>query len=164
MIPLLLLGGNCMAQNQFSSTIQIIIQGNIIKNDTIYADELAKMKDNKLKDIAIRNHLGEYKFTMHGIRGIALTEILKNIELDHSSPKDWSRYSFWIEANDGYKVCFSWNELFNNTVGEQVYLLTQENYKPINNNENSIALISLSDKMSGRRYVKRLEKITVLYQ
>lgn len=164
LIPLLFIGGQSLAQSKFPPTKQIVITGNIIKNDTINFNDLKQYKDLKIKDIKITNHLGAYRSTLTDLRGILLTNILSDITLDQENPKEWSRYVFWIEANDGYKVSFSWNELFNNEVGKHVYLITQEGNKNLDEMENELAIISTTDQMTGRRFVKRVQKITVMYQ
>ena len=53
LIPLLFIGGQSLAQSKFPPTKQIVITGNIIKNDTINFNDLKQYKDLKIKDIKI---------------------------------------------------------------------------------------------------------------
>lgn len=63
-------------------------------------------------------------------------------------------------ASDGYKVVFSWNELYNTDIGKTVYLLTQIDGKPLKDLEQRMVLC-VADFKSGRRYVKSLDRIEV---
>jgi len=72
-----------------------------------------------------------------------------------------SEYYFVCIASDNYKVVFSWNEIFNSDTGKSVYIITAQDGKPATGLDNRIALVSPKDQMTGRRYVKGLQKIVV---
>jgi len=55
----------------------------------------------------------------------------------------------------------SWNEIFNSNTGNSVYILTAQDGKPDSALDNRIALVSPKDQMTGRRYVKSLQKIVI---
>jgi hypothetical protein len=55
----------------------------------------------------------------------------------------------------------SWNEIFNSNTGNSVYILTEQDGKPASALDNRIALVSPKDQMTGRRYVKSLQKIVI---
>jgi len=77
------------------------------------------------------------------------------------TPKVLSEYYFVCIASDNYKVVFSWNEIFNSDTGKSVYIITAQDGKPATGLDNRIALVSPKDQMTGRRYVKGLQKIVV---
>ena len=77
------------------------------------------------------------------------------------TPKVLSEYYFVCIASDNYKAVFSWNEIFNNDTGKSVYIITEQDGKPATALDNRIALVSPKDQMTGRRYVKGLQKIVV---
>ena len=64
-------------------------------------------------------------------------------------------------ATDGYKVVFSWNEIFNNALGQEIYIIVEKNGTGVEKLEDRITIITPTDNMTGRRYVKSLKKITV---
>jgi len=66
-----------------------------------------------------------------------------------------------LTASDGYKSVYSWNELFNSDIGNHVYLLTALNGKTLDQLDDRIAVVSLSDIFAGRRHLKGLTKIEV---
>jgi len=72
-----------------------------------------------------------------------------------------SEYYFVCIASDNYKVVFSWNEIFNTDTGKSVYIITSQDGKPAAETDTRIALISPKDQMTGRRYVKGLQRIVV---
>lgn len=112
-------------------------------------------------DVPVKNHLGESKFIIKNMKGILLKDILKTVSYNAETPKALSEYYFTCVASDGYMVVFSWNELYNTSIGDHVYIITEEDGKKAVANEDRIALISTSDVNTGRRYVKYLSKIIV---
>ena len=70
-------------------------------------------------------------------------------------------YYFTCIASDGYKVVFSWNELFNTATGNTVYIFTSKDHTSIDALDESILPISTAEFRTGRRYVKNLQSIIV---
>ena len=90
-----------------------------------------------------------------------MKDILNKVEIDSETPKLLSEYYFVCIASDNYKVVFSWNEIFNSATGKSVYIITSQDGKPASQLDNRIALISPKDQITGRRYVKGLQKIVI---
>jgi len=95
------------------------------------------------------------------VKAVLLKDILDKVEIDSETPKVLSEYYFVCIASDNYKVVFSWNEIFNNATGKSVYIITSVDGKPASTSDSRIALVSPKDQMTGRRYVKGLQKIVV---
>ncbi|MFM7400213.1 MAG: molybdopterin-binding protein, partial [Bacteroidota bacterium] len=68
---------------------------------------------------------------------------------------------FVFVASDGYKVVFSWNEIYNTATGNQSFILTELKGSILANLEQRILFISTADEKTGRRYVKGLQRIEV---
>jgi len=64
-------------------------------------------------------------------------------------------------ATDGYKVVFSWNEIYNAEAGNNFFILTEMDGKRIEKMDQRILFISIADFQTGRRFIKGLEKIEV---
>jgi len=111
--------------------------------------------------LVITNHLGEKKSEAKGLKGILLKDILQTVEIKSESPKVLSEYYFVFVASDGYKVVYSWNELFNTNVGDSVYLITEKNSKPITEMDDTMLVVSTKDFKTGRRNVKGLTSIEI---
>ena len=72
-----------------------------------------------------------------------------------------SEYYFTCIASDGYKIIYSWNELFNTAIGNSVYILTSKDNQPLEKLDENIVMIATQDIRTGRRYVKNLQSIIV---
>jgi len=157
---LLILAVTCFAQKTESSD-KFTISGLIEKPVTISYAEVAKHKAVDIGDFKITNHLGEFKREYKNVKGVLLTNLLKDVLIEVESPKQLSECYFVFKATDGYTVVFSWNELFNTATGNSVYLVTEADGKGQQTAPEKILLISTQDFKTGRRHIKGLQSIEV---
>lgn len=150
-----------VAQKNIQSSNSFTIEGAVKKSLTVTLDSIRHHKAVSIDSVGIKNHLGERKSSLENITVIPLKIFLDQVEFVVESPKQLSEFYLVLEATDGYKVVFSWNEIFNNPLGETVYIVCSRDGKNIENLDNRIAVFSKTDQMTGRRYVKGLQKITV---
>lgn len=66
-----------------------------------------------------------------------------------------------LVATDGYRAIFSWGELFNTSVGDQVIVITQRDGQPLDAVAGPVALRSLADTRPGPRHVRNLCAVVV---
>src|SRR5215204_190933 len=137
------------------------IEGKVKKGMTVSLADLSSYKSYSIDSIVITNHLGERRSTLRNVKGVLLKDILNKVEIDAETPRVLSEYYFVCIASDNYKTVFSWNEIFNNDLGKSIYILNGNDGKPASVLDNRIALVSPTDMMTGRRYVKGLQKIVV---
>ena len=137
------------------------ITGKVKENKTVSLSDLSTYKSYSLDSITITNHLGERRSTLKKVKGILLKDILDKLEIDAENQKVLSEHYLVCIASDNYKVVFSWNEIFNSNMGKSVYILTEHDGKPASALDDRIALISLADFNTGRRYVKGLQRIAI---
>ena len=123
--------------------------------------QLKSYKSYSIDSIVITNHLGERKSSLKKVKAVLLKDILDKVEIDAETPKGLSEYYLVCIASDSYKVVFSWNEIFNSDTGKSVYIIMGQDGKPATTLDNRIALVSPKDQMTGRRYVKGLQKIVI---
>jgi hypothetical protein len=142
-------------------TEAIHILGDISTEKVFSIAQIKGFVSSDLGDFEITNHLGEPRGIAKQLRGFPVIRLLEQVELHSPSPKQLSEYYFVFEATDGYKVVFSWNELFNNPLGEQVYLITSKDEESMEEMEDGILLISKTDIRTRRRHIKNLDKIYV---
>lgn len=64
-------------------------------------------------------------------------------------------------ATDRYVAVFSWGELFNSELGEQVLVLRTQDGRPIGAEAGPLALRSLADTRTGPRHVRNLCAVVV---
>ena len=143
------------------TTENFTIEGKVKKSLAVSLADLSSYKSYSIDSIVITNHLGERRSTLKNVKGVLLKDILSKVEIDAEIPKVLSEYYFVCIASDNYKAVFSWNEIFNSATGSSVYILTGHDGKPASSLDNRIALVSPKDEMTGRRYVKGLQKIII---
>lgn len=149
------------AQDMIKPTMAFTISGQIEKEISISATLLNNQAAVKIDDLTITNHLGIAKGTARGLKGILLKEVLKDLAYKAESPKIMSEFYFTLIASDGYKVVYSWNEIFNNPTGDHIYLVTEKDGRSLADMEDRILIITTTDYKTGRRHIKGLEKIMV---
>lgn len=142
-------------------TQSLLITGEVNAEKTVSLEEIKTLPVQKLGDLLITNHAGEPRGTARDLMGIPIRELLKDLSYNTSSPRELSEFYFVFEAIDGYKVVFSWNELFNNPLGNSVYLIVSREGKKVEEMEDGLLLVCLSDEKTGRRQVKNLSRIVI---
>ena len=149
------------AQRKVIPTEQFSISGKIKVELKFTLADLNVLETKAIPDIVITNNSGETKSTAKDLKGILLKSILEKLEFQIEKPKELNEFYFTFIASDGYKVVYSWNEIFNTEVGNNIYLVTEKGGKKISEIENRILIITTSDFKTGRRHIKGLEKIIV---
>jgi hypothetical protein len=149
------------AQKPISSTERFTVEGTVKQVKTFSLQDLAGFPVKEKDSIVIKNHLLERRSVIKNIKGVLLKDILTKILIDQDSPKILSEYYIVCIAVDNYKVVFSWNEIFNNETGNNVMIITEQDGKKGIAMNNRIALLTLNDEATGRRYVKGLQKIII---
>lgn len=139
----------------------ISVTGDIVKPLSIKFDELKNYKQQSVDSLAIYNHKMDYKSTLKKIKGVLLKDVLSKVDFQSESPKLLSEFYLVCIADDGYKVVFSWNEIFNSGNGDQALIITELNGTDVSQLKENIMLITPTDKATGRRYVKNLSKIII---
>lgn len=148
-------------QKEAETTTSFIISGEVKAHVSVSLTEFSKYAEVPMGDITITNHLGEKKSEQKLLKGILLKDILKTVEIKNENPRVLSEYYFVCKSSDGYKVVYSWNEIFNSSAGESVYLVTSKNGQSVKEMKETILMISPKDYMTGRRYLKSLSTIEV---
>jgi hypothetical protein len=158
-IALIILFLSLNVSGQVHKTISIT--GTIAKPLTINFEDLKNYASHSIDSLVISNHKQEYKGTLQKLKGVLLKDVLSNAEFAVNSPKVLSEFYIVCVADDGYKVVFSWNEIFNSPTGDKALILTEINGNATIAQKGGIILITPTDKATGRRYVKNLSKITI---
>jgi hypothetical protein len=158
---LILMTHSVTAQIKLIPTDQFTIEGKVKRVLTFSLSDLGAYPVKNLPNLVITNHLGEKMHTLTQLKGILLKDILSKAELDAENLKVLSEYYFVLAAPDNYKIVFSWNEIFNSETGNNVYIITEEEGKKMNDTNDRIAIVTLTDLRTGRRHMSNIEKIMV---
>jgi hypothetical protein len=158
----LIISSTAFAQVKGPATKQFTITGKVQKESVITIDSLLKYEAKEIGDIKVTDHTGTIKHQDDKLKGVLLKDIL-----NHSTwavtggPHVFSSLYFSCIGTDGYAVVYSWNELFNTPVGDNVYILIEKNGVKIDAMPESIQMASMLDYKTGRRFLHHLDKIVV---
>ena len=161
LLVLLLFVSSVYGQRTVTPSESLKIEGKIKAEKTFLLSELDTFPKVAIADQTLYNHKGEVKGSVKNMKGVLLKTLLESIPFDYDKPKELNAYYFVFVATDGYKVVFSWNEIYNTEAGNNFYIVTEMEGKKMKDMEQRILFISTADLKSGRRYIKALEKIEV---
>ena len=157
----LIYSGAAVAQEKNQQTQKFAITGDVEKESVITLDSLKQYAIKPIGDINVTDHTGAFKHKDGELKGILLKDILSHTKFKTTSPKLLSRFYFVCTGADGYKVVYSWNELYNTVVGDHVFVIMEKNGMKVDKMPESIQMTSANDFKTGRRYLHNLEKIAV---
>lgn len=151
------------AQSEYDKqTKQFTIKGLVAKEAVITLDSLNTYPLKEIGDIKVTDHTGAFKHSDDKLKGVLLKDILNHFAWAITGgPHMFSSLYFSCIGSDGYLVVYSWNELFNTPVGNQVYIILEKNGVKAANLKESLQMASMSDYKTGRRYLHNLDKIVV---
>lgn len=160
---LLILPMTLSAQKKIEPSSSIAIVGAVKQELKLSIEDLKKYPTQKAGNgkLNIYSHDGTLRSSLKGLEGIPIKALFEKVEFAVDYPKDLSQFYLVFEATDGYQVVYSWNEIFNTPVGDKVYVLTKADDVGIDMMEQRIAIVSMSDARTGRRYLKGFTKIAV---
>ncbi|CAB3783163.1 molybdopterin-dependent oxidoreductase [Paraburkholderia caffeinilytica] len=92
-------------------------------------------------------------------RGVRLTTLISEAGLPNAVPGEFKRTVFVAVGHDGYVVTFSWHELFNTPVGDNVLVAYECGGRALDAEDGAPILFSGSDMLPAPRHVKRLARI-----
>lgn len=140
-----------------SSTLTI--SGEVNYPLTLTVDSLQQMKVVGFDSANIVCQSGAITSKTISSRGVLLKDILQKASVKQRSHKDRNFYIV-AKASDGYKATFSWAEIFNNSTGENTYVIFEENGLPIAN-RGAMILNTNNDIKTGIRHVIWLKSVEV---
>ena len=95
------------------------------------------------------------------LAGYLLRDVLLNAGVGGANDRGARLATVELVATDGYRALFSWGELFNSAIGDQVLVITAQDGRPLDNAAGPLALRSLADLRPGARHVRNLCAVVV---
>lgn len=138
------------------------VVGRVHKNRNFCHRELVAMDSMVIDSQMLACGSGEPKGYLKGCRGVLLTDIINKTDVIVADHNDTKKMFLIASADDGYSTVFSWQELFNTSVGEGVIVLLEKEGEQICEKYGYVDLLSAGDFLSGPRYVKKLSKIDII--
>lgn len=138
----------------------ISLTGDVLRPMSFSVDELRARASVLADTFDLRCFTtGRFIRTVDRYRGVLLKELIDLAGLRCDSPGDFKRMVMIASAHDGYAVTFSWHELFNTPVGEQVLVACECGGQPLDAEHGAPVLFCGADIHSAPRHVKRLARI-----
>jgi DMSO/TMAO reductase YedYZ molybdopterin-dependent catalytic subunit len=138
---------------------RVAIGGAVQQAQSLSVEDLRQFTADQIVELRIpAREAGAPASVLKGVRLRAVLERAKVQTADHNTVK---KLAIITTATDGYKVMFSWSELFNTELGDSVLALFERDGKPLTAAEGPLALISGKDIRTGPRHVKWLQSVDV---
>ena len=150
-----------IAQNSIRPTDSLFVTGKI-KNPLIFTlADLDTFPKTVIKTPITSSQNREAKDTLTGMSGIPIKTLLKSIQYIYDESKQLNEFYFVFVASDGYRVVFSWNELYTSNTGNNFFIVTEIDGKKLQDLEQRIFFIPNTDLQRGNRKIKGLKTIEV---
>ncbi|CAL1518429.1 molybdopterin-dependent oxidoreductase [Chitinophaga sp. MM2321] len=141
-------------------TTTVVVKGLVAHPLVLDINNINQLKVVTGHHLNIVGATGDIKKTFDSYKGISLKSILDSAVITIGHPKEKGKYYIIVKGSDGYTSLYSWNDIYNNPTGEHVFLLFEENGKPIMK-DGRFVMICSNDKITGPRHVKWVESIEV---
>ena len=134
-------------------TTSISVTGAVEHTMTLGVEDLRAFPTQKVNEVPLVCQTGANLGKLENFKGVRLRDIIERAKVVAPGHNDVKKMVVIAGASDGYKVVFSWSEIFNSPVGDGVYVFADD--------EGRIAMISTKDLRTGPRHVKWLKDIEV---
>jgi hypothetical protein len=147
-----------LAQLAASQPTGLTVSGDVVATTVLAIDDLRKIAPKAIEDTRAA---GAGERARRKYVGVLLRDVLNQVKLRESEPRGFRKSFVVAVARDGYKVVFSWAELYLTPIGDSVYVVYERDGAALLPAEGPIALVSLADTSPGPRHVKWLQGIDV---
>jgi len=141
----------------------IRVGGAVAQELVLNAEALPEFEVRQIGDIDLKKGGGEVYKSLNNAEGVLLKDILQAASPAGLTNKSYSSFFVVCTAADGYRTLYSWNELFNTEVGEQVYIITAAAGERLEGIKDGAMMVSLGDLLNGKRNLRGLSAIDILH-
>jgi len=125
-------------------------------------EKLHAMDQVETGDLPLHCGSGVPKGRLGHCRGVLLSDVINTTDVLITDHNDTKKMFIIASSTDGYKTVFSWQEIFNTSVGDGVMVLLERDGRPLYNGSGPVDLLSAQDHLSGPRYVKQLSNVEII--
>jgi DMSO/TMAO reductase YedYZ molybdopterin-dependent catalytic subunit len=157
-----LAGAQALAQPQGAVKTSLTVKGSVEREITLSVDDLKRLPVQRMNDLrSVRDAEGATPSseTARHYVGCLLRDVLDRAKPVEKKRMDLRKSAVVATASDGYRVVFSWAELFLSPIGDGALVVYERDGAPLDDGEGRIALVSLKDTRPGPRHVKWLQSI-----
>ena len=142
-------------------TTHVSVTGAVEHHLNLSVDDLRKFPPQQIGEVPLVCQSGANMGKLENSKGVLLRDILEKAKVKAPEHNDVKKMAVIASASDGYKVVFSWTEIFNSPNGEGVIVFFEKDGQPLADDEGRIAMVSSKDTRTGPRHVKWLQGIEV---
>lgn len=153
-------GGQIADPSKYVTT-SISIFGAVEHSLNLTVDDLRQFPPQQVGEVPLVCQSGANVGKLENFKGVRLRDILEKAVVKAPAHNDVKKMVIIASASDGYKVVFSWSEVFNSPNGDGVIAFFEKDGLPLGDDEGRIALVSAKDTRTGPRHVKWLQAIEV---
>jgi len=160
-IFLLLISFQIFGQISTSSpTNYFTVTGKVKKEKSITLEDLKKYPNQILNNVNT-SCSPKNEERSNNVKVVLLKSVLDSVEYDYQKSRNLNQFYFLFVAEDGYKIVFSFNEIYNTEIGNNLFIVTEKDGNMVEDMNNRILLLSTKDIKGGSRNMKWLSKIIV---
>jgi len=137
------------------------ISGAVEKPLMLTVEDLQKFPTQQISELPLTRQHGGNAGKLENFKGVRLRDLLDKAVVIARDHNDVKKTIIIATATDGYKVVYSWSEIYNTAVGEGVLVFFEKDGKALPDEEGRIAMISGKDLRTGPRHVKWLKTLEV---
>lgn len=160
LLYIILAGLTASAQKTGDTTSAFTISGRVKQDKVISWQMLASFRLHELKSINT-SCSPKKEERIRQAKAVLLKDVLDSVSFDYSRGSELNAFYFVFVASDGYRLVYSYNEIFNTETGRNLYIAVELDGKPGNALPNSLLVLTTSDIKGGRRNMKWLKEIKV---
>ncbi|CAG0967589.1 hypothetical protein MTYP_01078 [Methylophilaceae bacterium] len=142
-------------------TQSITVSGAVEHALILSVDDLRQFPQHQVGEVSLVCQSGANVGKLENFKGVRLRDILERAVVKIAGHNDVKKMVIIASASDGYKVVFSWSEVFNSPIGESVMVFFEKDGLPLADDEGRIAMVSAKDIRTGPRHVKWLQDLEV---
>ena len=142
-------------------THEVEVAGLVNRPLRLTVSDLRSMPHTEVNNVGLICGSGRNDGVVKSYRGVRLTAVLERADVvmkHHDSPN----YMFvTVASSDAHWALFSYQELFNTSIGEQAIVIVERDGQPLDEKEGEIAFVSANDVRPGPRRLRYLQRIEV---
>jgi DMSO/TMAO reductase YedYZ molybdopterin-dependent catalytic subunit len=139
---------------------KLVVAGAVKTPLALGVDDLKAFPAEQITTVSVTRRV-DGKEIASTARGVRLSAVLDRAGLAAADANDWKHTVVLATATDGYRVVFSWPELFNGEGGASVLVVFERDGAPLGEREGRIAMIAARDLKTGPRSVRWLNRLDV---
>ena len=137
------------------------VRGTVDHPLTLTTDDLRAFPTQTMTEMPLTRQNGADAGKLLSLKGVRLRDLLEKVVLTVRDHNDVKKMIVVATATDGYRVVFSWAEIFNSPFGDSILVYYEKDGKALGEDEGHIAMISPKDTKTGPRHVKWLQTLEV---